>query len=43
MAQDTGGAINQRHIDVYRPAPPRPNDLGNEHSNQRVFVIRAGH
>jgi 3D (Asp-Asp-Asp) domain-containing protein len=43
IAQDTGGAINQRHIDVFRSPPPSPNDIGNYHTNQRVFVIKAGH
>jgi 3D (Asp-Asp-Asp) domain-containing protein len=41
-AQDTGGAIKGRHIDVYRPAPPGPNDLGRYLTNQRILVIPAG-
>lgn len=43
VAQDTGGAINQRHIDVYRPPPASPNAIGDYHTNQRVFVITASH
>jgi 3D (Asp-Asp-Asp) domain-containing protein len=43
VAQDTGGAINQRHIDVYRPPPADPNNPGNYHTNQRVFVIKSAH
>jgi 3D (Asp-Asp-Asp) domain-containing protein len=38
-AQDTGGAIKGRHIDVYRPAPASPSDLGRYMTGQRILVI----
>lgn len=38
-AQDTGGAIRGRHIDVYRPAPASPADLGRYLTGQRILVI----
>jgi 3D (Asp-Asp-Asp) domain-containing protein len=38
-AQDTGGAIKGRHIDVYRPAPASPSDLGRYMTDQRILVI----
>lgn len=38
-AQDTGGAIKGRHIDVYRPAPASPADLGRYMTHQRILVI----
>lgn len=40
VAQDTGGAINGRHIDVYRPPPASPSDSGRYLADQRVFVVR---
>ena len=40
VAQDTGGAVNGRHIDVYRPPPSSALDLGQSLSGQRVFVIK---
>jgi 3D (Asp-Asp-Asp) domain-containing protein len=42
VAQDTGGAIKGRHIDVYRPAPASPSDLGRYMRGQRVYVIPPG-
>ncbi len=38
-AQDTGGAINGRHVDVYRTPPPSPNDGGQYLTGQRLFVV----
>jgi 3D (Asp-Asp-Asp) domain-containing protein len=39
IAQDTGGAIVGRHIDVYRPAPASPMDEGRYMTAQRILVI----
>jgi hypothetical protein len=41
-ADDTGGAIIGRHIDVFRPPPSNPNDQGNFATGQRVYVIPPG-
>jgi 3D (Asp-Asp-Asp) domain-containing protein len=43
IAQDTGGAINGHHIDVYRPPPSSVLDIGQSLSGQRVFVIKPRH
>jgi 3D (Asp-Asp-Asp) domain-containing protein len=43
IAQDTGGAINGRHIDVYRPPPTSALDLGASLTAQRIFVIKPKH
>jgi 3D (Asp-Asp-Asp) domain-containing protein len=40
IAQDTGGAINGRHIDVYRPPPASALDIGQSLASQRIFVIK---
>jgi len=40
IAQDTGGAINGRHVDVYRPPPPSAGDSGQSLTSQRIYVIR---
>jgi 3D (Asp-Asp-Asp) domain-containing protein len=42
-AQDTGGAIDGRHIDVFRPPPPAPTDGGQYLTSQRVLVIPPKH
>jgi 3D (Asp-Asp-Asp) domain-containing protein len=42
VAQDTGGAIKGRHIDVYRPPPASPSDLGRYMTRQRILVIPPG-
>jgi 3D (Asp-Asp-Asp) domain-containing protein len=43
VAQDTGGAIGGRHIDVYRSPPSRPNSGGQYLTRQRIYVIRPRH
>ncbi|MFZ1995732.1 MAG: 3D domain-containing protein [Solirubrobacteraceae bacterium] len=43
IAQDTGGAINGRHIDVYRPPPSSVLEIGRSLSAQRIFVIKPKH
>jgi hypothetical protein len=40
IAQDTGGAISARHIDVYRRPPASAGDPGRFLSAQRIYVIR---
>jgi 3D (Asp-Asp-Asp) domain-containing protein len=42
VAQDTGGAIIGRHLDVYRPPPASLADLGRYLRNQRVLVVPPG-
>jgi len=39
VAQDTGGAINGRHVDVYRNPPPHSTDSGKYLTNQKAYVI----
>jgi hypothetical protein len=43
VAQDTGGAIGGRHIDVYRSPPSTPNAGGHLLTGQRVYIIRPKH
>lgn len=40
IAQDTGGAINGRHIDVYRPPPPTAASSARYFADQRIYVIK---
>jgi 3D (Asp-Asp-Asp) domain-containing protein len=40
-AQDTGGAIGGRHVDVYRSPPNNPDDQGQYLTGQRIFVVAA--
>jgi 3D (Asp-Asp-Asp) domain-containing protein len=42
VANDTGGAINGRHIDVYRAPPASPDDPGRSLSRQRVLIVPPG-
>jgi 3D (Asp-Asp-Asp) domain-containing protein len=42
-AQDTGGAIAGRHIDVFRPPPAAPTDGGQYLTSQRVLVQPPKH
>ena len=39
VAQDTGGAITGRHLDVYRQPPTSLTDLGRYLRHQRVLVV----
>lgn len=43
VAQDTGGAINGRHIDVYRPPPSSSSEPGQSLVSQRIYVIKPRH
>lgn len=40
-AQDVGGAIQGRHIDVYRPAPKRRGGA-RSHRGKRIYVVPPG-
>jgi 3D (Asp-Asp-Asp) domain-containing protein len=42
VAQDTGGAIIGRHLDVYRPPPSSLSDGGRYLKGQRVYVVPPG-
>jgi 3D (Asp-Asp-Asp) domain-containing protein len=39
-AQDTGGAINGHHIDVYRSPPASPGTSGQYLTGQRILVVK---
>jgi 3D (Asp-Asp-Asp) domain-containing protein len=41
IAQDTGGAVSGRHIDIYRRPPASSSDPGRLLSAQRIYVIRS--
>jgi 3D (Asp-Asp-Asp) domain-containing protein len=38
-ADDTGGAIVGRHIDVFRPPPANPSDTGNFATGETVYIV----
>jgi 3D domain len=40
LAQDTGGAINGHHVDVYRRPPSSPTQSGQYLTHQRIYVIK---
>ena len=40
VAQDTGGAINGHHVDVYRRPPTKSTDGGGYLTGQRIYVIK---
>jgi hypothetical protein len=42
VANDTGGAIGGRHVDVYRAPPSNPDDGGRSLSGQRVLIVPPG-
>ena len=41
-ANDTGGAIDGRHVDVYRPPPANIDDPGRSLVKQRIYVVPPG-
>lgn len=41
-ADDTGGAIVGRHIDVFRPPPANPASQGSFATGQRVYIVAPG-
>jgi hypothetical protein len=41
-ADDTGGAIVGRHIDIFRPPPANPANQGNFATGQRVYIVAPG-
>jgi 3D (Asp-Asp-Asp) domain-containing protein len=43
VAQDTGGAIIGRHVDVYRPPTGSPADGGRFMQGQRIYVVPPRH
>jgi 3D (Asp-Asp-Asp) domain-containing protein len=42
VAEDTGGAIRGRHLDIYRPPPESLSDQGADLLGQRVYVVPPG-
>jgi hypothetical protein len=42
VANDTGGAIGGRHLDVYRAPPSSPDEGGRSLSRQRVLIVPPG-
>jgi hypothetical protein len=42
IAEDTGGAIRGRHVDVFRPPPAEPRDAGQLLTAQRILVVPPG-
>ena len=42
VAQDTGGAIQGRHVDVFRTPPASIDDTGQYFSSARVYVVPPG-
>jgi 3D (Asp-Asp-Asp) domain-containing protein len=42
LAQDVGGAIVGRHVDVYRAPPTSVGDRGSRYDDQRIYVIPPG-
>ena len=40
IAQDTGGGIIGRHVDVYRSPPTSSRDSGRYLTGQRIYVIK---
>ena len=41
-AEDVGGAIINRHVDVYRSPPENPDEASNLFEDQRIYVIPPG-
>jgi 3D (Asp-Asp-Asp) domain-containing protein len=42
VAEDTGGAIQGRHVDVYRTPPQSIDDRGQSFDNARIYVLPPG-
>jgi 3D (Asp-Asp-Asp) domain-containing protein len=40
IAQDTGGAINGHHVDIYRNPPTSPTNTGHYLTGRRIYVIK---